>query len=165
MFDTLVAQLSSRSLTVTRREQGVAFFGVAKDLYQLADLTYFCANIPIMARAKHYAHCVYSDSAVRHYMSQHRIDFDFTAATGFTNGLGFCHAPMNSDAGDDGPHPASLLKEEVGPENQFTLTFPLRQRHGEVAIFAVSAGMESFRVAGAKKNTHQRMPNSRKLFS
>ena len=128
---------------MTRREEGVAFFGVAKDLYQLANVTYFCANIPIVARAKHYAHCVYSDSAVWHYMSQQRIDFDFTEETGFTEDAGSCHDPISCDAEDDGTRPASILNEEVSPENQCTLTFPLRQRHGETAIFAVSARMES----------------------
>jgi DNA-binding CsgD family transcriptional regulator len=134
MFDNLVAQLASRSVTVTRREEGVAFFGVAKDLYQLAKVIYFCANIPIVARSKHYTHCIYSDSVVWHYMSQHPLELDFVKEAGF------CFDTISCEA-EDQSRPAAILNEEVRNENQHVLTFRLRQRHGETAIFAVSAQM------------------------
>jgi DNA-binding CsgD family transcriptional regulator len=38
--------------------------------------------------------------------------------------------------------PASMIDEVVGPDNRCTLTFPLRQRHGETAVFAVSVEMK-----------------------
>jgi len=135
MFDTLVAQLASRSLVVSRREEGVAFFGVAKDLYRLAKVTYSCVNIPVVARTKHYTHCVYSDRTVCHYMSQQRIDVDFIKAAGF------CPDAMSCEA-QDRNRSASIFNEEVSPENQCTLTFPLQQRHGETAVFAISADMK-----------------------
>jgi DNA-binding CsgD family transcriptional regulator len=135
MFDKLVAQLASRSLTVTRREEGVAFFGVAKDLYHLAKVTYFCANIPVGAHAKHYAHCVYSDSAVCHYTSGQRVDVDFIKESGL-------YPITTSRDADDDTRPASMVNEDVDTESRCTLTFPLRQRHGETAIFAVSVEMK-----------------------
>ena len=135
MFDELVAQLASRSLTVTRREEGVAFFRVARDLYQLAKVTYFCANIPVVARTKHYAHCVYSDSAVCHYTSAHRIDLDFIKASSL-----YPIAMSRDD--DDETRPASMVNEDLNSERRCTLSFALRQRHGETAIFAVSVQMK-----------------------
>jgi DNA-binding CsgD family transcriptional regulator len=129
MFDVLVEQLASHSSLVSRRDEGVAFFGVAKDLYRLENVTYICVNLPVVARSKHYTHCVYSDTAVSHYMSQQRIEIGFMKATGLCSDTVPC----------DDQHAASLHDEQIDSPDERRLTFTLRPRHGEVALFAVSA--------------------------
>ena len=44
MLQALVTQLSRPGLSVGRREGGVAFFGVAKELYRLEKITYVCVE-------------------------------------------------------------------------------------------------------------------------
>ncbi len=129
MFDSLIAPLVSYSAKVTRREEGISFFKAAKDLYRVAGISYFCIDIPAAASQKYYAHCIYSDACVMHCMS---------------------HAPVGPDmdkAGLIAPYsePRECLQEEpecnagavVGARH--ALTFPLRQRCGECAVFGMTA--------------------------
>jgi DNA-binding CsgD family transcriptional regulator len=129
MLQALVTQLSRPGLSVSRREGGVAFFGVAKELYRLEQVTYVCVNLPIVAHSTHYTHCVYSDSAVSHHVSRQRID------------VGFMKAASSRDTSsweDQPPDGAPSSDDGVGPDDVLTLEFALPSRHGETAIFAVS---------------------------
>jgi DNA-binding CsgD family transcriptional regulator len=73
MFEKLHAHLDSCCSLVAERNEGVAFFGVAKDLYRLASINYVCINILISGRSKYFTHCVYSDTYVKQFMSSDAI--------------------------------------------------------------------------------------------
>src|SRR5688572_8572204 len=131
VFDTLAATLVNRSSLVTERSEGVAFFRVAKDLYQLADVTYLCLNIPIIARAKYYTHCLYSNNCVRQCMSLQPLDIAFVREAGVSTDA-ICWEPQGCPPlANGGPN-----------EKQQTVTFPLRQRLGETAVFGIGVNME-----------------------
>ena len=134
MFNLLLAQLVSRSTQVTRREEGVAFFKVAKDLYHVASVCYFCVNIPSAAPQRCYAHCVYSDSGVIHCFSQGRIAVDIVDQAGFSSTIygGPQEWPQHDRAADGG----------VTADQQRCLTFPLRQQQGESPVFGITALIE-----------------------
>jgi DNA-binding CsgD family transcriptional regulator len=73
MFEKLHAHLDSYCSLVAERNEGVAFFGVARDLYRLASINYVCVNILISGRSKYFTHCVYSDTYVKQFMSSDAI--------------------------------------------------------------------------------------------
>jgi DNA-binding CsgD family transcriptional regulator len=127
MFDALLAQLVSRSSIVSQRAEGVAFFRVAMDLYRLASVTYLCVNIPVGAHRKGYAHCVYSDTCVKQFMSQGRVQLDFPHQV----------ALRYRESRD--PQGSSAIDEKIGPEKPGAVTFSLRERLGETAIFGITA--------------------------
>ena len=129
MFDLLLSQLASRSTQVTRREEGVAFFKVAKDLYRVASVCYFCVNIPSAAPQKCYAHCVYSDSGVIHCFSQGRVAVDIVDQAGFSSAI------------YREPHEWPQVRAANGvvtTAQQRCLTFPLRQQQGESPVFGIT---------------------------
>jgi DNA-binding CsgD family transcriptional regulator len=127
MLEALVAQLASSSLSASRREEGVAFFGVAKDLYRLSQITYVCVNLPVAARSRQFTHCIYSDTAISHYLSQQRIDLEpvnvKTVSAANSCELQHPSAP-SSEAGVDAVDAA-------------TLEFAIPPRRGETALLAM----------------------------
>ena len=127
MFDALLAQLLSHSSMVSQRAEGVAFFRVAKDLYRLASVTYLCVNIPVGAHRKGYVHCVYSDTCVKQFVSQGRVRLDFT------------HQAELSYGESRDPQGSLAIDDRIGPEKPRALTFSLRERLGETAIFRITA--------------------------
>ena len=135
MFDALITQLVSHTSMVAQRAEGVAFFRVAKDLYRLASVTYFCANIPIVAREKYYAHCVYSDTYVKQFMSHNPLHLDFP------NEIGLRADPVSCESRDD---PEDLRADDrgIGAQKLRALTVALRERLGETAVFGITAEME-----------------------
>src|SRR6266568_9082635 len=135
MFDALITQLVSHTSMVAQRAEGVAFFRVAKDLYRLASVTYFCANISVVTREKCYTHCVYSDTYVRQFVSQIRLYLDFTNEVGLRADTSYCQSrddPKDLPADDRG----------IGAEKPRALAFSLRERLGETAVFGITAEME-----------------------
>jgi DNA-binding CsgD family transcriptional regulator len=127
MFDVLLAQLLSHSSMVSQRAEGVAFFRVAKDLYRLASVTYLCVNIPGSVHRKGYVHCVYSDTCVKQFVSQGRVQLDFTNQPAL---------PYRESRDSRG---SSAIDEKIGLEKLRGVTFSLPQRLGETAIFGITA--------------------------
>jgi DNA-binding CsgD family transcriptional regulator len=105
MFDSLLAQLERNSSPVIERAEGVAFFKAAKDLYRLADITYVCVNLCILARRKHFAHCFYSDTCVKQFTSQDPIVLSLPAASQ-EDGIGLV-IPLSERAGETAVFKAS----------------------------------------------------------
>src|SRR3984893_5446623 len=130
MFDTLITQLASHASMVGERAEGVAFFRAAKDLYRLANVAYFCANISVVTRGKYYAHCVYSDTAVKQFMSQSPLHLDFANEVGLRADAICCESrdPQHVPADD----------RVTGAEKPRALTWSLRERLGETAVFGIT---------------------------
>jgi DNA-binding CsgD family transcriptional regulator len=130
MFDRLLSKLLTGPAMQTSRAEGVSFFKVAKDLYDLASLDYLGLNIPLPSRPTHYAHCTYSDSGVRHCIGNGPVCLDLLSELGLTN-------PQPIDSRPDG----WLDELEMGFGEQ-ALAFLLRSRFGETAIFGITAAMK-----------------------
>jgi DNA-binding CsgD family transcriptional regulator len=130
MFETLLAELSRRSALLSQRPEGVAFFRVAKDLYQLMSVAYLCTNIPVGTDGKGYVHCAYCDTSVKQFASQSRIRLDFNQYLAGPNRE--CQPAGSRDTGDG-----------TGPEKSWILTFSLRERVGETALFGVASAMNA----------------------
>src|SRR6266571_2091813 len=135
MFDTLIAHMLNHASTVGQRTEGVAFFRAAKDLYRLASVTYFCANLPLPAGAKNYVHCVYSDTCVKQFMSRNPLHLDFASEVDLR-----ADAIRHESLGDAQHLPAD--QQGIGAENPGALAVSLRERFGEIAIFGITAEME-----------------------
>ena len=69
MFEKLQAHLESCCSLVAGRNEGVAFFRAAKDLYGLGKIDYVCINISGRGRIKYCTHCIYSDTQVKQFSS------------------------------------------------------------------------------------------------
>jgi DNA-binding CsgD family transcriptional regulator len=76
VFDSLLQELVSRSIRVTKRAAGVAFFKTARDLYGLERMTYVCVDIPAKSRLGLYSHCGYSDAEAIHCVSHRGLGED-----------------------------------------------------------------------------------------
>jgi DNA-binding CsgD family transcriptional regulator len=127
MFDKLITQLASQSSRIAQRPEGVAFFRAAKDLYRLASITYVCVNIAVVPRRNQYAHCVYSDTCVKQFMSRSPLHIDFASESGSRA------APRQSNL--------SRVDKTNGAEQPFGLALSLRERWGETAVFGITADM------------------------
>jgi DNA-binding CsgD family transcriptional regulator len=128
MFDALIARIVNHASVAGERPEGVAFFRAAKELYGLATVTYFCANIPVFAPARHYAHCVYSDTCVRQFMSKGFIQL-FAKADESKPTEGCLHGQGGHLPADHGG---------FSTEGRQSLVVRLRERHGETAVFGIS---------------------------
>ena len=130
MFDALLSKLVGQGSTENRRAEGVAFFRIAKDLYGIQSVEYLAANISLASSQRHYAHCTYSDIGVRHCISVRPVCVDLI------NGLGLtAPEPIDWTLTD---RPANW---GVGGDRR-VLTFSLRPRVGETAIFGITAEMD-----------------------
>lgn len=124
MFETLHAHLVSHCSLVAERAEGVAFFRAAKDLYQLASITYVCINMSVTGRPKYLTHCMYSDTCVKQFMSNEAVRFEFNNEKRFA--CGSVAVPANGAV----KRPPSYL------------TLALRKRHGETALFGILSAIE-----------------------
>lgn len=131
MFDPLLSKLLSCPSVQNWRAEGVSFFKVAKDLYRVASLEYLGLNISLASRPTHYAHCTYSDAGVRHCISNGPVCVDLVTKLGL---MGPDPIDWKSDDRPD--------ELDIGNEGQRALTFRLRPRFGEVAIFGITAEMD-----------------------
>jgi DNA-binding CsgD family transcriptional regulator len=113
VFETLLKTLAKHTC-VTHRPQGVAFLSAAKDLYGLSEVTYACANIPILKGEPRYSHCVYTSACMDQWITSHAIgaERDVTVAG---DGAG-----------------------EVGSRPFTTVVFKLPQHVGEAAFFGMT---------------------------
>jgi DNA-binding CsgD family transcriptional regulator len=132
MFDALIKQVENHASLVGQRREGVAFFRVAKDLYRLRSVTYLCANIPVASPTKCYAHCIYSDTCIKQFISKSFVGFDF-ANEGEIR-------PGTNSVQPDHLQYFSVGKGEA--EKGPALAVSLRERRGETAVFGITAEME-----------------------
>jgi DNA-binding CsgD family transcriptional regulator len=130
MFDPLLSKLLTCPSVQTWRAEGVSFFKVAKDLYRIASLEYLGLNIPLASRPMHFAQCTYSDFGVRHCISNGPLCVDLITRLGLAD-----PTPVDWKSDD---RPDEL---EIANEGQRALTFRLRPRFGEIAIFGITAEM------------------------
>jgi DNA-binding CsgD family transcriptional regulator len=135
MFDALITQVVNDASLVGQRTEGVAFFRVAKDLYRLASVTYFCANIPLSAPTKHYAHCVYSDTCIKQFMSKSFVRLDFA------NG-GELRPTTSAVESEDHRQYLSAGERRISDESVAALVLSLPERLEETAVFGITAEME-----------------------
>jgi DNA-binding CsgD family transcriptional regulator len=134
LFEPLFAHLVRSTSEVTERQEGVAFFRVAKDLYGIDCLLYFCVNIPGPAGLKQYTHCVYSDTRVMHCLSQKPVGLDIVERVGLSTNV-------YRQAQDWSQNPSAFKPRVAGREPR-GLTLPLRPRVGESAFVGMAAEME-----------------------
>jgi DNA-binding CsgD family transcriptional regulator len=126
MFGNLITQLVGQSSMVAQRTEGVAFFRTAKDLYRLASITYVCVNISAVLSRNRYAHCFYSDTCVKQFISRTPLQLDYTSQGGLLAEQGRSQPPRNL---------------HNGAEKPFGLTLSLLQRCGETAVFGITVDM------------------------
>lgn len=130
MFHSLLSELICHSSIQNQRAEGVAFFKVAKDLYRIASVEYLGVNISLAARQTQYAHCIYSDTGVRHCISEGPVSLASIVKLRLTD-----PDPIDWNP-NDWPQDWG-----IGNEKKQVLTFPLRSRFGETAIFGITAEM------------------------
>jgi DNA-binding CsgD family transcriptional regulator len=139
MFDKVLAELTTRSSLLTERHEGVAFLRAAKDLYGMARVSYVGCNIAVGAatQRKGYAHCFYSDTSVKQFMSRAPLTL---------------HLGSEADyRGSDG-QPQLTGKAADSPERPFTFFLPLRERCGEAAVFGITGNVKP-----SESETHERI--------
>ena len=124
MFEALHAHLVSHCSIVAERAEGVAFLRAAKELYQLASINYVCINISATGRPSCFAHCIYSDTGVKQFMSKEALRLEFKNDNGF--------------ASDSIEVPANGAVKRAPP----SLTLALRKRRGETAFFGILLAIE-----------------------
>jgi DNA-binding CsgD family transcriptional regulator len=112
------------------RAEGVAFFRVAKSLYRLETVEYLGLNIPVPARQQQFIQCIYSDSRVKHCITNMPLATDALTQLRLTE-----PEPIDWNVSNwpDG---------EYADKNRHALTFSLRSQFKETASFAISANME-----------------------
>jgi|tagenome__1003787_1003787.scaffolds.fasta_scaffold20781069_2 DNA-binding CsgD family transcriptional regulator len=110
-FESLLTALASAASIVSGRSEGAGFLRALKTLYPLATVSYCCVNVHDNARNQ-YAHCIFSDAAVAHYVSQSRVSVVESTADSDTE----CQSPLDLSR---------------------YLTFWQRARVGETAAFRV----------------------------
>ncbi len=73
LFDNLGVAVKDRQ----ERDEGAAFFRVAREAYPLSSIAYVAVNIPISrCQAERFVHCNYSDAWARHSTSRERTNID-----------------------------------------------------------------------------------------
>jgi len=133
MFKTLLASLVGSAARGTGRTEGAAFLKVARDLHQLTGLAYLCVNVPIASGAARFAHCAYSDKAVRHCISNGPVSVDRLGDLGLIGG------PVDWEPGE---WCARFGSGHRSVDRERALTFPFPPRQGESAVFGVAAEAE-----------------------
>jgi DNA-binding CsgD family transcriptional regulator len=114
------------------RAEGVAFFKVAKSLYRLDSVEYLAVNIPVPSRQQQFVQCIYSDSRVKHCITNKPLATDALTELRLTEPE---LTNLRSWPGEDSAHNRH--------ENRHSLTFSLRSQFKETAYFAISASMEA----------------------
>jgi DNA-binding CsgD family transcriptional regulator len=133
MFGKLITQIAGQSSMVAQRTEGVAFFRAAKDLYRLASMTYVCVNISAVRRRNQYAHCFYSDTCVKQFISRGPLHLDCASEDGLRAEPGHSQSRNLHDLPrGDGTD---------GVEKPFGLALSLLQRCGETAVFGITVDM------------------------
>ncbi|HEY7300257.1 MAG TPA: helix-turn-helix domain-containing protein [Xanthobacteraceae bacterium] len=126
-------QLVNQAEIAGERAEGVAFFRAAKDLYRLATVTYFCANIPVIGSTKCYAHCVYSDTSARQFTSRNIVHLDLPD-----------EEELKTARSRSEEHNCPLTGQpSVNVGRREALLVQLRERHGETALLGTTIELEA----------------------
>ena len=93
------------------------------------------ANIPLPAPTKRYAHCIYSDTFIKQFISKSSVGLDFA------NEGEFRPSTSSAESGDHSQY-FSAGECHINAENGAALAVSLRERRGETAVFGITAEME-----------------------
>jgi DNA-binding CsgD family transcriptional regulator len=137
MFETVLQDLGICTTEIQERSEGAAFLKVARSAYPLADVVYIALNIPIGKQHGRYMQCAYSDRWLKQCVSHDPV------SNGQLGGL----AAMFRE-----PLDWAEMSQRPSGSVEYTLSFPLRASHGEIAIFCIAAN-ESFEDWRDKKKT------------
>ncbi len=134
---------------VTGRDSGDAFMQRARELYGLSHIAYLGVNIPGPTHGSHYVHSTYADSWEHHYVTQDYVSVDPVVRRGLTGLLPLDWRQLPKDQ----PKIRRLFDEsrEAGIGRQ-GLTFPLRGRLGETAIFSINADVNDREWAALRRS-------------
>jgi DNA-binding CsgD family transcriptional regulator len=140
MLDKIFLEIFDKVGSVTRCEEGDAYFRTTCNLYGLDNVAYLGVNLPTKTNKNFYVHNTYSKDWALRYETEDYICVDPIVRLGM-GGI------MPIDWGDIGkltPAQSRIFGEsrEFGVGKQ-GLTFPLRGIHGETAIFSVTAGFSN----------------------
>jgi DNA-binding CsgD family transcriptional regulator len=136
MFDRVLAQFGSIAFLAAERPEGVAFLRAAKELYRLGEITYVCVNIPVARRRNRYAHCYYSDTSIKQFISNAPLTIDPAAEADLGK------LPDHHESGDD-LHGPACAGQVNGADKTLVLALPLRARCAEAAVFGLAAAVEA----------------------
>jgi DNA-binding CsgD family transcriptional regulator len=116
--------------TIVERDKGVAFLAAARPIYQLANLYYFCANIPRQSSGT-FVHCAFSGDYASQAITPHAIVPDQLNDLDIVR-LAECHK--------DGGTQASCFRLGVSADGNdiFTSAMSLTKRGNETAILGFS---------------------------
>ena len=117
------------------RAEGVAFLKAAKELYRLSEIAYCAINIPAAGPRPRYAHCYYSDTCIKQFISSVRLSIDLAVQADLRK------TAEKVETGDD-LYPSDV-RQVQGPGNSLTFSFPVRERCAEAAVFGVAAAVEA----------------------
>jgi len=120
MFDDWFDRLFGRSLEVHRRSEGVAFLKAARELYDCTSMAYLALNIPVPGARFRYMHCAYSDGGAKHCLSAEAVA---------------CGDAIEEDRG-------ALNSEGSKGSRMRSLTFGVRPKAGESALFGITADLD-----------------------
>jgi DNA-binding CsgD family transcriptional regulator len=135
MFDSVLAQFGGIASVAAERAEGVAFLKAAKELYRLSEIAYCAINIPAAGPRPRYAHCYYSDTCIKQFVSSVRLPIDLALQADSRK------TAEKVESRDD-LYPADV-RQVQGPGNSLTFSFPVRQRCAEAAVFGVAAAVET----------------------
>jgi DNA-binding CsgD family transcriptional regulator len=135
MFDSVLAQFGGIASVAAERAEGVAFLKAAKELYRLSEIAYCAINIPAAGPRPRYAHCYYSDTCIKQFISSVRLSIDLAVQADLRK------TAEKVETGDD-LYPSDV-RQVQGPGNSLTFSFPVRERCAEAAFFGVAAAVEA----------------------
>jgi DNA-binding CsgD family transcriptional regulator len=135
MFDSVLAQFGGIASVAAERAEGVAFLKAAKELYRLSEIAYCAINIPAAGPRPRYAHCYYSDTCIKQFVSSVRLPIDLALEADSRK------TAEKVESRDD-LYPADV-RQVKGPGNSLTFSFPVRERCAEAAVFGVAAAVET----------------------
>jgi DNA-binding CsgD family transcriptional regulator len=131
MFDSLLQDLSATQ-SIHERNEGVAFFAVAKTLHPISSIFYIGLNIPIGAPVKGFMQCTYSDRWVKYFAGREQIQREHLGAL---DPLLF--TPLDWGTLPDNAQTDQLRRLSNCAPYQRVLSFPLRSIANEIAVFGV----------------------------
>jgi DNA-binding CsgD family transcriptional regulator len=133
MFDKIITQLAGQTIMIAQRLEGVAFFRAAKELYGLASITYVCTNIAVVSRGNQFAHCFYSDTCVKQFVSRTPVHIEASGG----------NADKAHSAPDSSLQLRPLCAGNDSGEGPYDFVLPLTGRCGETAMFGITADLAS----------------------
>jgi DNA-binding CsgD family transcriptional regulator len=135
MFQTLLQELVGINNVMQEREEGIAFFKVAKSLYPLETVAYLGLNIPVGTRRTGFVHCAYSDASLKQFTSHDAINPGRLGSL-----MDALQRPLDwSELGDSAA--AQILHAAACTERLRIVSLPLRAVAGEVGALGVSTAM------------------------